>query len=78
MARDLKPGDSLRAVDRVVHVGSVASEPVQPVFNLEVGPGQSFFVGETGLLVHDNSLVNPVMSPFDASPALASVTTPKR
>ena len=32
-----------------------------------------FFVGKAGTLAHDNSLVVPVASPFDAAPSLASV-----
>jgi hypothetical protein len=33
--------------------------------------GQSFFVGQQGLLVHDNSAVEPVRQPFDLAPAFA-------
>jgi len=70
MARDLKPGDRLRTVDGTATVASVATETVAPVFNLEVDGGQSFFVGNRGLLAHDNSLVLPVTAPFDAEPDL--------
>jgi len=73
MARDLKPGDVLRTVGGTVRVGSVVTQPVQPVYNLEVGNTRTFFVGGPGLLVHDNSLVNPVPSPFDAEPAVADL-----
>ena len=48
MARDLKPGDVLRTLGGTVRVGSVETEAVQPVFNLEVADGQSFFVGGLG------------------------------
>ena len=66
MARELKPGDSLRTLGGVSTVSSVEDEPIQPVFNLEIANGQSFFVGNQGALVHDNSLVVPVSEPFDA------------
>jgi Pretoxin HINT domain len=66
MARDLKPGDAVRTLGGTLTVQSVEEGPVEPVFNLEVGGGQSFFVGNLGALVHDNSLVRPVEAPFDA------------
>ena len=40
--------------------------------NLEIADGRSFFVGQAGMLVHDNSLVEPTPAPFDAPPALAA------
>ena len=33
---------------------------------------RSFFVGKAGMLVHDNSLVETVASPFDAPPPLVA------
>lgn len=73
MARDLKPGDAVRTLDGTRTVDSVESDVVQPVFNAEVASGRSFFVGKQGVLVHDNSLVQPVLAPFDAKPDLAAV-----
>jgi hypothetical protein len=70
MARELKPGDTIRQIGGVARVASVESDAVQPVFNLEVAEGQSFFVGKHGALVHDNSLVKPALHPFDAEPEL--------
>jgi len=70
MVRDLKPGDTLRTVGGTVRVGSIESETVQPVFNLEVGDNQTYFVGAVGALVHDNTLMKSVTLPFDAEPAL--------
>jgi len=67
MARDLKPGDPIRALGGIARVEAVEDEKVQPVFNLEVAEGHSFLVGKLGVLVHDNSLVEPNTSPFDAS-----------
>ncbi len=72
MARDLKPGDPIRTLGGVAAVESVEADRVQPVFNLEVADGRDFFVGREGVLVHDNSLVEPTPTPFDAPPALAS------
>jgi hypothetical protein len=69
MARDLQPGDAVRSVGGVDRVVRTSDEAVQPVFNLEVAHGASFFVGEPGLLVHDITLVEPVAAPFDALPA---------
>ncbi|HEV3162690.1 MAG TPA: polymorphic toxin-type HINT domain-containing protein [Isosphaeraceae bacterium] len=70
MARDLKEGDAIRTVGGLMKVAAVESDIVRPVFNLEVGANQSFFVGNQGVLVHDNSLVKPVLQPFDAEPTL--------
>ena len=64
-ARDLKPGDSLRALGGVAVVKSIKRGQLEPVFNLKVMHAQSFFVGQRGTLVHDNSAVEPVLQPFD-------------
>lgn len=74
MARDLKPGDPLRTLDGMARVRAVEPDQVQPVFNLQVAAGGSFFVGSAGTLAHDNSLVEPVTTPFDAPPKLATAT----
>jgi hypothetical protein len=66
MARELKPGDTLRLLGGLARVEAVEPDEEQPVHNLEVARGQSFFVGERGVLVHDNSLVQPVTQAFDA------------
>ncbi len=76
MARELKPGDALRTVGGLAVVKSVVDERTQPVFNLRVAEGESFFVGRTGVLAHDNSLVNPTPSPFDAVRELGAPVTP--
>jgi Pretoxin HINT domain len=70
MARELKSGDALRTLEGIAVVKSVEKEQVQPVFNLQVADGESFFVGLAGVLAHDNSVVNPTPSPFDAVPEL--------
>jgi hypothetical protein len=65
MARELKPGDPVRTLRGVARVDAISEGEVQPVYNLTVEEGRSFLVGEAGLMVHDNSLVDPV-APFDA------------
>jgi hypothetical protein len=77
MARDLKPGDPIRTLGGVAKVEAVEDEKVQPVFNLEVAEGHSFLVSKVGALVHDNSLVEPVLAPFDA-PTVAVAVKPAR
>jgi hypothetical protein len=74
LARDLKPGDTLRNLGGTARVRSVEPDQVQPVFNLQVAEGASFFVGSAGTLAHDNSLVEPVPAPFDAPPTLAALS----
>ena len=65
-ARDLKPADIIRTIGGVAEVVRVDPDSVQPVFNLDVYEAESFFVGESGTLVHDNSPVQRVAQPFDA------------
>jgi intein/homing endonuclease len=73
MARELEPGDLLRINNGTAYVAAIDDDKVQPVFNLEVSVNHSFFAGDVGALVHDDSLVNTVFTPFDAeAPALAS------
>jgi hypothetical protein len=74
MARDLKPGDLLRSLGGVTAVKNVESAGSALVYNLKVMQAQSFFVGKTGMLVHDNSRVEPVLKPFDAKPELSAQT----
>ena len=45
LARDLQPGDRLRVLGGLWQVTALDSDEVQPVFNLEVADGHSFFVG---------------------------------
>ena len=48
MVRELKPGDVLRTLGGTASVKSVVEEKVQPVFNLQVADGESYFVGRSG------------------------------
>ena len=67
--------NAIRQLGGIARVESVETEAVQPVFNLEVARGSSFFVGKAGSLVHDNSLVLPVPEPFDAAPNFAPIVS---
>jgi hypothetical protein len=69
-ARDLRPGDRVRALGAVVEVKSVGAAPSQPVYNLDVAENHDFLVGKKGLLVHDSGFVKPVPAPFDRRPVL--------
>ncbi len=73
MARDLKPGDEIRTLAGLRRVATVDSDEVQPVFNLDIAENRSFFVGESGVLVHDNSVPGTRITPFDARPELAAI-----
>jgi hypothetical protein len=72
MARDLKPGDVVRALGGVATVKSVEPAGVEPVYNLKALQAESYFAGAGGLLVHDNSEVQPVATPFDGTPELTT------
>jgi hypothetical protein len=76
LARDLKSGDQIRVLGGLARVVSVEDEAVQPVFNLEVAQGHTFFVGRQGALVHDNSALVATAQPFDAPPILAVAQEP--
>lgn len=65
MARDLKGGETLRLLDGPAHVESVDPGPVQPVFNLDVAEMHDFFAGSAAVLVHDNTLPETRIVPFD-------------
>jgi tetratricopeptide (TPR) repeat protein len=72
MVRELKTGDVLRTLGGTAAVKSVVEEKVQPVFNLQVADGESYFVGRSCVLAHDNSTINPTPEPFDAVAPVAS------
>jgi len=72
MARDLNPGDRVRTMGGVVSIEAIEPDEVQPVFNLDIAENADFFVGEQGALVHDNSLPDLRLIPFDAPPSLVS------
>ncbi len=71
MARDLEVGDTLRSLSGLSTVTTLEPGPVEPVFNLIVGKNHSYFVGNHDELVHDNTLPDPHVVPFDAQKSLA-------
>jgi pretoxin HINT domain-containing protein len=70
MARELKPGDTLRNLGGLVCVAKVEPDSIQPLYNLDVSGPRSFFVGASNLLVHDNTLPDHRLKPFDALPVV--------
>jgi hypothetical protein len=65
-ARELKLGDTLRSLGGIVRVDSIGPDSVQPLYNLDVAGSRTFFAGNTILLVHDNTLPDHRLKPFDA------------
>ncbi len=59
MAKDLKAGDLLHGLHGSVRIDAVEEEPDQRAYNLVVDGFNTYFVGQTGLLVHDNVLRKP-------------------
>ncbi len=72
MARDLKGGETLRLLDGPAKVDSLKEGPVQRVFNLDVADAHDFFAGLASALVHDNTLPETRLVPFDKAPELTS------
>jgi hypothetical protein len=74
MARDLKTGDVLRTLNGISPIIALEPASVQPVFNLDVAESRTYFVGDSSMLVHDNTLPPPHVSvpPFDRVPKLST------
>lgn len=70
MAKDLRPGDTLRTLAGTATVTAVEADKIQPVFNLDVASAKTFYVGRGAALVHDNSVPDLRDLPFDAVPIL--------
>ena len=73
-ARELKAGDTLRTLAGLAKVVAVTEGDVVPVFNLDVAQNRTFFVGKHDALVHDNTLPDAHLTPFDAEPVVAAST----
>jgi hypothetical protein len=67
-ARELKPGDNLRHFGGIVRVLAISGDTIQPLYNLDVAGSKTFFAGSSKLLVHDNTLPDHRLVPFDALP----------
>jgi hypothetical protein len=72
MARELRPGDTLRTLGGLVRVAAVETDSIRPLYNLDVAGSRSFFVGTSDVLVHDNTLPDHRLKPFDAVPVVDS------
>jgi hypothetical protein len=62
MAKELNPGAVLNGVSEPVRVSVSQPDENQTAYNLIVADFSTYFVGETGVLVHDNSPVRPTAS----------------
>ena len=71
MAHELKPGETIRSLGSLVRVASIETGIDQPLYNLDVAGTRTFFVGRAGALVHDNTLPDLRINPFDATPGEA-------
>ncbi len=71
MAREIRPGDRLRLLDGVSEVAGVEEGKVQLVYNLDIAEDADFFAGNAAALVHDNTLPDPRLAPFDGAPSPA-------
>jgi hypothetical protein len=73
MARNLTVGDQVRTLGGTARVESITATGVMPVFNLVVAENSDYFVGNREILAHDDTMVQTVHAPFDASPDLAAI-----
>ena len=65
MARDLKVGDPVRTLGGIRPVDAVEEGRVELVYNLDIADDADFFAGASAALVHDNTLPDPRLVPFD-------------
>lgn len=61
MAKELAPGDLLHTVDGLIEVAEISPTRDEQAFNLVVEGASDYFVGEAGVLVHDNTPRRPEM-----------------
>jgi Pretoxin HINT domain len=78
MAREIRAGDRLRLLDGVSEVTGVDEGKVQLVYNLDVSDDADFFAGNAAALVHDNTLPDPRLVPFDAGLKVGAVAQARR
>jgi hypothetical protein len=63
MAKQLQPGNLLHGLGGAVTIESVEQLPdEQPAHNLVVDGFNTYFVGQAGVLVHDNEFRRPTTS----------------
>jgi hypothetical protein len=78
MARDLKPGDTLRTLGGTSEIASIAPDDIRPVFNLEIAGNATFFVGKAAVLAHDNTPTGRRGTGFDLARAAEETTGDRR
>lgn len=62
MAKELAPGDLLHGLSGATPLDRIEAVPDQPAHNLVVEGFNTYFVGQSGLLVHDNEFREPTRS----------------
>jgi hypothetical protein len=62
MAKQLNEGDLLHSTGGAIRIDAVEPMPKQPAHNLVVADFNTYFVGNQGLLVHDNEYRRPTRS----------------
>lgn len=72
MARELKAGDRIRTLGGQSRITSIAMGTSEPLYNLDVAENRTFFAGKSSVLVHDNSVPDSRLRPFDAEPSLTA------
>jgi hypothetical protein len=73
MAKHLKVGQILHGVDGAVRIDAIEEAPAREAYNLVVGDVGTYFVGETPVLVHDNT---PITETNTLVPGLEVAATP--
>jgi len=59
MAKELKDGDLLHSLNGAVRIDKVENAGEEKAYNLVVDEFNTYFVGQQGLLVHDNEFRRP-------------------
>jgi hypothetical protein len=64
---DIQAGDPVRTLEGLARVVAVEEPKAEPAFHIQVGDSRGIFVGEKGMMAHDDQVNKPVASPFDAA-----------
>ena len=65
LARDIRAGDRLRLLSGTAVVEESTVGPTELVYNLDIAEDADFFAGASAVLVHDNTLLDSRLVPFD-------------
>jgi hypothetical protein len=74
---NIQAGDPIRTLQGLARVVAVEEPKAEPAFHIQVGDGRAIFVGEKGMMAHDDQVNHPVAVPFDLS-SLPSTSRPRR